>query len=207
MKLLYGTTNEGKLQLMRRYLSRLPEVELIGLQDLEKSPPVLEECGQTPLENARIKAWAYYQFFQMPIFSCDSGLYFEGLKESLQPGVHVRRVGGKELSDEEMTDYYAGLARTYGDLTARYKNAVCLVLDQTHSYESMDDALSGEPFLLTSVPHPRRQKGFPLDCLSKKIANGAYYYDLGGTCQDDVALDDGFLTFFQNSLQKYLQII
>lgn len=207
MKLLYGTTNEGKLQLMRRCLSRLPEIELVGLKDLGEFVPDLKEYGQTPLENARIKAWAYYQFFQMPVFSCDSGLYFDGLAESLQPGVHVRRVGGKELSDEEMTDYYAGLARTYGDLTARYKNAVCCVFDQTHSYESMDDTLSGEPFLLTSVPHPRRQKGFPLDCLSKNIANGAYYYDLGDTCQDDVALDDGFLAFFQTILQEHPEFL
>ena len=32
----------------------------------------------------------------MPVFSCDSGLYFD---EALQPGTCVRRVNGRELTE------------------------------------------------------------------------------------------------------------
>lgn len=206
MKLLYGTTNQGKLESIRRCLSQISNIEIIGLADMPHPLPSVLEEGSTPLENARIKAWAYYEAFQIPVFSCDSGLYFERLPEEVQPGVHVRRVRGKELTDDEMTEYYSGLARQYGDIRARYRNAVCFVLDREHSYESMDESLSGEPFLLTSRPHPHRQKGFPLDCLSKNIASGAYYYDMGRNCQDDVAFDQGFLLFFQKILGEMIKI-
>ena len=77
---------------------------------------IVNENGNTPLENAEIKARAYFETFHMPVFSCDSGLYFDELKDEEQPGIHVRRVNGKELSDEEMTEYYASLAKKYGDL-------------------------------------------------------------------------------------------
>ena len=201
MKLLYGTTNQGKLEWMRRRLAPIFGLEVIGLMDMQPPLPSVQENGLTPLENARIKAWAYYEAFHCPVFSCDSGLYFEGLPQEIQPGIHVRRVGGKELTDDEMTEYYSGLAKQYGDITARYKNAVCLVWDKEHSYESMEESLSGEPFLLTARPHPKRQKGFPLDCLTKNIVTGAYYYDMVENRQDQADTDNGFLLFFQKILR------
>ncbi len=201
MKLLYGTTNQGKLEWMRRRLAPISDLEVIGLMDMPSPLPSVRENGLTPLENARIKAWAYYEAFHRPVFSCDSGLYFEGLPQEIQPGIHVRRVGGKELTDSEMTEYYSGLAKQYGDITARYKNAVCLVWDREHSYESMEESLSGEPFLLTAIPHPKRQKGFPLDCLTKNIVTGAYYYDMVEKRQEQVDTDNSFLLFFQKILR------
>lgn len=200
MKLLYGTSNAGKLAVMRRSLASLENIEIMGLDQINAPLPQIEETGSTPLENARIKAHAYYEALKIPVFSCDSGLYFEGLPEEVQPGVHVRNIHGRCLSDEEMTEYYRSLAEKYGDITARYQNAICFVLDEEHVYESMDESLSGETFLLTSVPHARRQKGFPLDCLSKNISTGEYYYDMGECRQDDVAVDTGFLRFFQEIL-------
>lgn len=207
MKILYGTTNPGKLEAMRQTLAPLAQIEIIGLEQLTEELtksilPEVEETGATPLENARIKALAYYAAFRIPVFSCDSGLYFDGLPEEVQPGIHVRNVHGKCLTDEEMTEYYRGLAERYGDITARYRNAICLVLDEEHIYESMEDSLSGEPFLLTSVPHPDhiRQKGFPLDCLSKDIATGRYYYDMEGHVQEEVTMYNGFRQFFQRIL-------
>ena len=66
----------------------------------------MPETGNTPLENARQKAIAYYQVFKMPVFSCDSGLYFDEVPDEIQPGVHVRNVNGRCLSDDEMIAYY-----------------------------------------------------------------------------------------------------
>lgn len=88
MKLLYGTGNEAKLASMKRALSNL-KLDLIGLKDLERAIPQVKETGNSPLENARIKAKAYYNTFGIPVFSCDSGLYFEGLPADVQPGVNV----------------------------------------------------------------------------------------------------------------------
>lgn len=131
MTLLYGTGNQAKLSAMKSRLEKLG-IELIGLEDIRaqgKLIPAVPENGSTPLENARLKALAYYKAFQMPVFSCDSGLYFDNVPDEIQPGIHVRNVNGKYLSDEEMIEYYTGLARQYGNLAARYRNAICLVLE------------------------------------------------------------------------------
>lgn len=204
MKLLYGTGNAAKLSVMRSKLGGLG-IELIGLQDLKAEGRTIlpvPEHGKTPLENAREKAKAYYEMFHMPVFSCDSGLYLERsgepIPDEVQPGVHVRNVNGICLSDEEMVAYYTGLVKMYGRLTARYKNAVCLVLDPEHIYEAMTPAMESEPFYLTDVPHSAvRKKGFPLDSISIDPKTGCYYYDLAKERLDQVAVEDGFLQFFQ----------
>ena len=111
-KLLYGTGNPAKLESMRRRLGGL-QVEILGLEDMEREAPDVSEDGCTPLENARKKALAYHLFYGIPVFSCDSGLYFEGLPEELQPGVHVRTVNGRYLTDGEMLEYYSSMAEKY----------------------------------------------------------------------------------------------
>lgn len=203
MKLLYGTGNPAKLESMRSRLVNL-DIELLGLQDLMaegKNIPKVPEDGNTPLENARQKAGAYYKAFGMPVFSCDSGLYFDNVPDEVQPGVHVRNVNGKCLTDDEMIAYYAGLAQTYGDLKARYRNAICFVKDAEHIYEAMEPSMASEPFLLTDRPHSTiRKEGFPLDSLSVDIRTGRYYYDLPPVRLDQVAVEDGFLEFFRKVL-------
>lgn len=198
MKILYGTKNEAKLASMRRTLSSL-NIEIIGLNDLNREIPEVEEYGNSPLENARIKAMAYYKEFNIPVFSCDSGLFFDLLPDEVQPGVHVRVINGVSLSDEELLEYYSNLAKKYGDITARYKNAICLVMDNNTIYESMADNLSGEAFVITSIPHKKRVKGFPLDSLSLHISTGEYYYDMDDYDVDGIALDNGFIEFFKKA--------
>lgn len=199
MKLLYGTGNPAKLEAMRRRLSVLG-IEIIGLNEISMEVPAVVEDGTTPLENARKKAIEYYKAFHMPVFSCDSGLYIDGIPEEEQPGVHVRTMNGKSLSDEEMLEHYAGLAKKYGNLTARYRNAICLVMDEEHIYEAMEESMASEPFILTSVPHTIRKEGFPLDSISIDRKTGKYYYDLDESELDQVAVEDGFLAFFKEKL-------
>lgn len=200
MKILYGTGNPAKLDAMKRRLGVLG-IELLGLKDISMKIPEIEEDGTTPLENARKKALGYYKAFHMPVFSCDSGLYIDHIPQELQPGVHVRTVKGKYLTDDEMIEYYAGLAKKYGNLTARYRNAICFVVDEEHMYEAMEESMASEPFIITSVPHSViRAKGFPLDSISIDIKTGKYYYDLNEGELDQVAVEDGFLEFFRRYL-------
>lgn len=203
MTLLYGTGNQAKLSAMKSRLEKLG-IELIGLEDIRaqgKLIPAVPENGSTPLENARLKALAYYKAFQMPVFSCDSGLYFDNVPDEIQPGIHVRNVNGKYLSDEEMIEYYTGLARQYGNLAARYRNAICLVLDEDHIYEAMEESMESERFILTDTPHSAvRKKGFPLDSMSIDIKTNQYFYDLPQENLDQLAVEDGFLLFFERVL-------
>ena len=208
MKLLFGTGNPAKLSAMKRRLEALDfELELICLNDLKAQGlviPEVPEDGKTPLENARQKAHAYHEAFHIPVFSCDSGLYFDNVPDAVQPGVHVRTINGKALTDEEMVIYYGGLAKKYGTLQAKYKNAICFIMDETHCYEAMDASLESEPFLITDKPHSSvRKKGFPLDSLSVDIRTNQYYYDLPEKRLTEVAVEDGFVEFFQRILKDY----
>ena len=165
--------------------------------------PEIDETGSNPLENATIKANAYFKAFGIPVFSCDSGLYFDEVDEKNQPGTHVRRVNGKELSDKEMIEYYGNLAASYGGrLTAKYKNAICLVLSEDKIFSRMDSSLEIEPFYLVSVPHPKIVPGFPLDALSVQIESGKYFQDLKhNLAVDKKAVENGFAKFFKENLE------
>jgi 8-oxo-dGTP diphosphatase len=209
MKLLYATTNKAKLESMQRVTNSL-NIEIIGLKDLQNLQefknielPQIDESGKNPLENAIIKAKAYYKVLQIPLFSCDSGLYFENVDEKDQPGTHIRRVNGKTLTDEEALEYYAKLATSYGGkIKAKYKNAICLILDEKNIFSSMDSSLEIEPFYLVDKPHSKVVEGFPLDSLSVDIKTEKYYNDL----EDNLAVDKstieiGFTNFFKQVLE------
>lgn len=202
MRLIYGTGNPAKITYMRKQIESL-DIDIIGLKDVEGEIPEVKENGKTPLDNARLKAMAYYKAFKKPVFSCDSGLFFDDVPDEVQPGVHVRNVNGKHLSDEEMIKYYSGLARKYGDLVARYRNAIVLVMDEYHIYEAMEDNMAGEPFIITSVPHEKVMEGFPLNSLSVDISTGKYYNDLKENERSRESRQDGFLEFFKKVLREY----
>lgn len=218
MKLLYATTNKAKLESMQRVTNSL-NIEIIGLKDLQNLQefknielPQIDESGKNPLENAIIKAKAYYKVLQIPLFSCDSGLYFENVDEKDQPGTHIRRVNGKTLTDEEALEYYAKLATSYGGkIKAKYKNAICLILDEKNIFSSMDSSLEIEPFYLVDKPHSKVVEGFPLDSLSVDIKTEKYYNDL----EDNLAVDKstieiGFTNFFKqvfSQITKQMELI
>lgn len=177
MRIVYGTGNAAKVLLMQQMLAPL-DVEVVGITSLLPSLPAVDESGKDPLANARIKAHAYYQALGQPVFSCDTGLYIEGLSEKRQPGVHVRRVDGRELTDEEMTDYYISIAQEMGgSCRARYQNAICFVCGPYEEYCSADESLWGEPFLIVQQRHPKVWPGFPLEPISVEIETGKYYFD------------------------------
>ena len=81
-----------------------------------------------------------------------------------------------------------------GAWTVSYRNAVSLFLKDGRRFECEDDSLCGESFFLASVPHRKREEGFPLDRLSVDERTGAYYYDSGERAAGDAF--EGFRRFF-----------
>ncbi len=104
MRGLLGTTNPSKVKRFSDLLKGY-DIEFITLRDIE----VIEEpkeMGNTPEENAIMKAEFYGQYFDVVICN-DSGLYFEELdfEDLRQPGLNIRTpMNMDRLSDEEMID-------------------------------------------------------------------------------------------------------
>jgi 8-oxo-dGTP diphosphatase len=65
--------------------------------------------------------------------------------------------------------------------------------------EHCGEDIRDEPFIISSVPHPRRTEGFPLDSLSVEIASGKYYYDLYGRRSGSERRTAGFQAFFKRA--------
>ena len=200
MNLLYGTGNKSKLRTMRDHLAPLG-IELTGLDSIAAPLPEIDESGTHPLENARIKALAYYAALKTPVFSCDSGMFIDELPPARQPGVHVRRINGRRLTDDEMIAHYSALAQEFGGhVTAQYRNSICLVLSETEIYEHDGDDIASEKFFITAKPHPIRNEGFPIDSLAVHIASNMYYFDMENYREKYFGISGGFQAFFRRAL-------
>ena len=198
MKLLYGTTNKSKIEFMQKRVEHLG-IEILSLADVTAPKLKIEEDGNSPLDNAGIKALAYYGALKMPLFSCDSGLYIDGLDDEKQPGINVRGLGDY-MNDDETIAYYSALARKMGGkMVARYRNAICLILGDGQIYEYMGDDIASQPFYIVSTPHEKRNEGFPLDSLSVHIDSGQYYFDRDYS-EKYAEINNGFALFFQRTL-------
>ena len=104
MKVLYATGNDSKVYNMKRRLKGLP-IEIVTPKDLGIKVQIIED-GNNAIENAKKKALAYYQKTKIPTIAGDSGLYINNIAKEKQPGLFVRRVNGKELTYNEMIEYY-----------------------------------------------------------------------------------------------------
>lgn len=173
MKVLFATTNKAKVG---KYKESLKEkgIELITINDLDFKLDI-DENGKNAIENAYIKAKAYYERIKIPTIGMDNCLFIEELPEEKQPGTHVRRVNGKELTDEEMIEYYTNLVKEYGGkLTAKWIYGMVICDGQ----ERKEYSWSKSNFYLIDKPCEKRNPGYPLDSISVMPENNQYWLEL-----------------------------
>jgi len=181
MKILIGTTNAAKVKVFSKQFDGYP-VELLTLNDLgiKKHP---DEDGKNPMENAMIKA-AYYGQFHDPVITEDSSLYIKELPmdDPRQPGLFVRRApDGHEMTDAEMTEYYAALAHSLGGKATAYwldGYAVCKDGKVTGFMNDSDELNQAYAFYLVDTPHENSHDGWPIDRISVDIKTGRYITDV-----------------------------
>jgi len=107
-KFVIASRNEAKIKRFGRLLSDLA-IAVVGLDNLGVTGKP-EETGQTAEENAEIKARFYADKTSLGVLSEDESLFADFLPPDKQPGVHVRRIGGRrEVSDKELLDYWEQL--------------------------------------------------------------------------------------------------
>lgn len=102
MKLLLGTTNQGKMREYKWIFDDYSNVELVTPEKLgiAKKPA---ETGDTFQENALIKARFYCDISGLASLGDDGGIEIDALGG--EPGVKSRRWLGHECSDEELIDH------------------------------------------------------------------------------------------------------
>ena len=173
MKVLFDTTNPAKV---RRYAEKLREknIEVLTIKDLGINLHV-DENGKNAIENAYIKAKAYYDEIGITTIGMDNNLFIEGLPEEKQPGTHVRRINGKELNDDEMIEHYTNLVREHGGkLTAKWVYGMVIY----NGKEEKEYTWSKGHFYFVDKPCEKRNPGYPLDSISIMPECNKYFVDL-----------------------------
>ena len=197
MKILFATTNPAKIKKYKDELKK-NNIDLITIKDLNINIDV-EENGKNAIENAYIKAKAYYDATGIVTIGMDNNLFIEELPEDKQPGTHVRRVNGKNLNDEEMIEYYTNLVKEYGEkLTAKWVYGMVIY----NGKETKEHTWSKEHFYFVSEPCQIRNPGYPLDSISIMPEYNKYFVEL---TEEEIKKNkkednDGVVEFIINSI-------
>ena len=173
MKVLFATTNPAKV---KRYVGKLQNkgIEVLTLKDINLKLEV-EETGKDAIENAYLKAKAYFEATGIVSIGLDNNLFIEELPKEKQPGTHVRRVGGKELTDEEMIQYYTNLVKENGGkLTAKWVYGMVIY----NGKEPKQYTWAKDHFYFVDKPCDKRTPGYPLDSISIMPEYNKYFVEL-----------------------------
>lgn len=200
MKLLFATTNPAKVQKYKTELEK-SGIELITIKDLNCKLNI-EETGKNAIENAYIKAKAYYDETKIPTIGMDNTLFIEELPDKKQPGTHVRRINGKELNDEEMIDYYTQLVHQYGGkLTAKWIYGMVICNEKGFKEYSW----SKDHFYFVDKPCKKRIAGYPLDSISIIPENNKYWLELTDEEKEQYQKDnnmDNIIRFIMDNIDE-----
>lgn len=197
MVVLFATKNPAKI---KRFSNKLEErgIKVLTLQDIDINLKV-EETGKNALENAYLKAKAYYDATGLISIGIDDTLFIEGLSDEKQPGTNVRRVNGKELSDDEMIEHYTKLVKEYGDkLIAKWVYGIVIY----DGKEAKQYTWSKGDFYFVDKPSEKRTPGYPLNSISVMPNNNKYFVDL--TLEENESNkgnDEGAINFILESLK------
>lgn len=194
VKVLLGTRNPAKVHIVRAALRPLP-IEVLTPSDLGIELDVRED-GRTTGENAAKKARAYYAEAGIPTVAIDGGLWVERFPEDGQPGVTVRRIGGGQVTDDEVLAHYAkALAEVGGRSAATWKGSIALV---TAGGKLLADSYSYRA-ILTAQRRGDPPPGAPLDAVTVDPETGRYYTEVSWAERPDARW---VYAFFQRHMSQ-----
>lgn len=197
-KVLFATENESKAKRFKDYLLK-NGIEMITINDIENKIEI-EENGKDAIENALIKARTYAKSLDLPVFAMDDNLYIEGIPSDKQPGMYVRRVNGKRLTDEEMIEYYSSLAHNYGEngkLTCRWVYGIAVINNNIESTYTW----SKEDFYIVDKPSDKINPGYPLNSISINKKLNKYFTDITEEDKNEIKEDESdVIEFLCNNL-------
>ena len=186
-RVLFATGNQSKVLRFKDKLLK-KGIEIISINDLDEKIDVVEN-GTDAISNALIKARSYADIVSIPVFAMDDTLYIDNIPEDKQPGMYVRRVNGKRLSDMEMIEYYSNLAHTYssdGKLTCRWVYGMAVINNGKESTYTF----SKDDFYLVDKSNSKINPGYPLNSISVNKKLNKYFVDMTDDDKLKVAEDE-----------------
>ncbi len=182
MKVLLATSNPGKVEEIRRILAPLGW-EIV----LPPGKVKVEEEGTSYLENALLKAEAYFNEFGIPALADDSGLEVEALGG--YPGIYSGRFwsvefGGLEESDSsrDLKNIKKLLRLLEGKKDRRAKFVAVVVLYMGSGFLSAKGVCEGR--ILTS---PRGEGGFGYDPVFQPKGKNRSFAELNPREKDSIS--------------------
>lgn len=175
-QIVFATGNQTKSKRFSKGLEKY-DIEVLSLKDLNIELDVQED-GKDAIENALIKARSCFLKTHMPVIGMDDSLYMENVPEEEQPGLFVRRVGGKTLNDEEMLEHYIGLIRKYGEngrVNCKWVYGLACINEKG---EESTYTWSKDDFYMVDEKSPKIHPGYPLDSISKYKNFDKYFTDM-----------------------------
>lgn len=171
--LLIATSNIGKINIYGSILNK-HGIKFITLQELDINIKV-EENGESEIDNAVIKALAYNKETNLPVLSNDSGLYLHKLKPEDQPGMFVRRLNGKEVSDTDLLIHYCNLIENVGGETDAHYNVGLALIDNE---KTLKTDLFKPVWHFVSKPSRVIKKGVPLNSIAYDYKSQKYLSEM-----------------------------
>lgn len=122
-KLIFATTNEGKMKEIRMILADLG-YDIVSLKDLELNIGEIEENGTTFEENALIKATTIRDLTHEVVLADDSGIEIDFLDKG--PGVYSARFLGEDTPYDVKNNYILDKLKDVPEekRTARFVSAI-----------------------------------------------------------------------------------
>ncbi len=173
-KLLLGTRNPARIEMLRKILQNTP-IRALTLDDIGIDQEV-EEDGLSTAANAEKKARFYYALSAIPTLAIDGGLRIDRFPPEKQPGTMVKRISstGAPTNEALMRYYLRELEMVGGESPGTWTASQALALSANqvlvYSYQFA--------VRFTSIPCGELAPGRILDSLMVDPRSGKYYTEL-----------------------------
>ena len=117
-------------------------------------------------------------------------MYLEGVPEDKQPGLFVRRVNGKTLSDDEMIEHYLKLVKDYGKngrLNAKWIYGMVVINDKGEEFEY---TWKKDNIYMVDTVSDIINPGYPLNSITKLKMIDKYLTELTEEDKEKTKVDE-----------------
>lgn len=194
MTIIFGTTNERKIEDLRSITKKLGlDIEIKSLIDINWDRGEIEETGSTLEQNSLIKATEIYNFcrdnnINYSILTDDAGLFVESLNG--EPGIYTGRYADEELKQNPSLPKYEcvnKLLRKLKDVSNRSAYYKCVVTCMYPDGTYFQDFGISKGEIIENIVEPLKKPYFysvfklintnkTFNLLNEEELNGSYRY-------------------------------